>query len=203
MFRIGIIGSDNSHADAFSKLLNIGLDPDDPQSRMLIPQGTEIKGGIYKPFPEFCVSAIYGTDPKRTEEVAAAGRIPKIVDSPEEMFREADGVMVVWRHGGLHAQYAMPFIKAGVATWIDKPFAIAPADARELFAQAEKSRAVVAGGSTVKYTPGVLECKKLAEEAGKDFKGGSMTYAVSLKNEYGNAFFYGSHLTECALEVFG
>ncbi|HOP11676.1 MAG TPA: Gfo/Idh/MocA family oxidoreductase [Oscillospiraceae bacterium] len=202
MFKIGIVGSDNSHADAFSKLLNVGFDPNDEQAKLLCPD-LKASGNAVFPFPNYKVTAIFGTDEKRNKEVAEVGKIPYIAKTPEELFDKVDGVMVVWRHGGLHAKYALPFIEKGMPTWIDKPFTIDPKDTDAIFAAAKKSGAVVAGGSTVKYVPAILDCKKTVEAAGDQFKGGSMTYAVSMENDYGNLFFYSQHLVECALEVFG
>lgn len=204
MFRIGIIGSDNSHADAFSKLLNIGLDPKDEQAKYLmgntpIPEGS---GNVF-PYPDYKVTALFGTDPERNRQVAEVGNIPLVVDNPEDMMGKVDGVMVVWRHGNLHMQYAMPFIKAGMPVWIDKPFTIRPEETQEIFAEAAKSGSIVCGGTTTKYLPGIRKMKQRVAEAGKYFKGGSMCYAATLANEYGGIFFYGQHLVECALEVFG
>lgn len=203
MIRIGIVGSDNSHAEAFSKLLNVGLDPADPQTRLLCPDGSAQSGSYVFPFSDFKVTAIFGTDPVRTEEVARIGNIPTIVQKPEDMIGAVDAVMVVWRHGGLHYQYALPFVNAGMPVWVDKPFTVDPAEAVKLIELADAKGSIIAGGSTVKYLPDILKCRDIVAAAGDSFKGGSMTYAVSMHNDYGNFFFYSAHLAECALRVFG
>ncbi len=100
-FRIGIIGSDNSHAEVFSKLINI------PQAE----QGEYL-------FPDCKVTAIYGQDMQRTKEVAQRAQIEFIASRLEELMDKVDAAMVVFRDGNLHAEYALPFIKAGIPTWI-------------------------------------------------------------------------------------
>ena len=105
MFRIGILGSDNSHALAFAKLCNI--------------QDTE---GNYL-YEDVRITAIYGKDDdkKHTEEVAKEGRIEFIAEKPEDFFGKVDAVMVVFRRGSYHIPEILPFIEAGIPCWIDKP----------------------------------------------------------------------------------
>ena len=59
MFRIGIIGSD-SHADAFSKLINL---------KTLKPVSSS---------PDCKVTGIFGLEKERTEEVAKRGTVCRV-----------------------------------------------------------------------------------------------------------------------------
>ena len=89
MIRIGIVGSDNSHADAFSQMLNIA----DSQT------------GEFA-YPDVRVTAIFGLDEKRTAEVALDGKIEHIVKDPSEMIGMVDAVMkydTIIFGGGLYA----------------------------------------------------------------------------------------------------
>lgn len=187
MFRIGIIGSDNSHADVFSKLLNI---PD--------PQGDF-------QFPDFKVTGIFGLDKARTEQVAEVGRIDFIAETPEQLLGKVDAVMVVFRHGDLHIKYALPFIEVGVPTWIDKPFTIKNEEARKLIDAAEKNKTLLTGGSTCKYTSDILMVKNAVEQGSRigKIKTAVMNFPATLDNEYGGIYFYGAHLAEMALTAFG
>jgi len=112
MIRIGIVGSDNTHAERFSELCNLEGFPG------------RVRGAR--------VVSIYGRDPQRTAEVAEKGRIPRIVETPDEMLGQVDAVMVVFRHGALHCEHALPFLEAGVPTFVDKPFATTVRDARRM-----------------------------------------------------------------------
>ncbi len=189
MVRIGIVGSDNSHAVAFSKLFNLS-----PADSDVAPS-------------DFRVVALYGTDDARNKEVAELGAIETIVDKPEDMIGMVDAVMVVWRHGDLHAQYALPFIEAGIPTWVDKPFAIKVADAKAMIAAAERNNTPLSGGSTLKHALDMMALKaRLGVEGGRSVKpivAGSINYYAALVNEYGGLYFYGSHLSEMTMSIFG
>src|ERR1043166_4180473 len=132
MVKLGIVGSDNSHADAFSQLCN----------RDKGFNGFRCRGAK--------VVAIYGHDAKRTEEVASNGQIPTIVENAEHMIGMVDAVLVVFRHGDLHAKYALPFIDAKISTFVDKPFSIKPSDAEQMLAAARKRRTLLTSFSTLR-----------------------------------------------------
>ncbi len=185
MFRLGIIGSDNSHAEAFSKLTNLdegynGLKIDDAQ-----------------------VTHIYGTDPVRTKEVAEKGKIPNIVTRLEDMLAGVDGVLCVWRHGSKHLQDTLPFLKAGIPAFVDKPLASSVPDARQLIETAQKSGIGFTSFSTLYFAQSTVayidELKKTA---------GTLTAGVSsgpakLDDEYDGIFFYGIHAVQMMNAVWG
>ena len=188
MVRIGIVGSDSSHADAFSQLINL---PD-------------AKTGEFA-FPGFEVSAIFGLDRERTEEVARNGKIPFIAEKPEDMLDKVDAVMVVFRHGGLHLKYALPFIQAQMPTWIDKPFAVSNEDARKLIEAAKVHKTLLTGGSDCKYASDIVTLKNIVENSSRigKVKTAMLNFPAELTNEYGGLCFYGAHLVEMTMEVFG
>lgn len=188
MFRIGIIGSDNSHAEAFSKLLNL---PDKNTGEYL--------------YPDCKVTGIFGLDKERTGQVARDGKIEYIAEKAEDLIGKVDAVMVVFRHGGLHVQYALPFINAGIPTWIDKPFAIRNEDAKILIEAAEKNNALLTGGSTCKYAYDITMVKNAVENESRigRVKSAVLNFLVTPVNEYGGIYFYGAHLVEMTMEAFG
>lgn len=187
MYRIGIIGSDNSHAPAFSQLVNL---PDEH--------------GVFS-FPDFRVTSIFGTDSKRTEEVAQKGCIEHIVQSPEDMMPLVDAVMVVFRHGALHFKYALPFIEAGIPTWIDKPLTISLSEADALIDAAKRHGTFLAGGSTCKYCPDVLSLKAEfdALNASNSVISAGFNFPGELDSPYGGIYFYGGHSMEILMTIFG
>lgn len=188
MFKLGIIGSDNTHADAFAKLLNF---PDEKTGEFL--------------FPDFKVTSIFGLDKKRTEEVATNGKIDTIVEKPEDMMGKVDAVMVVFRHGDLHMKYALPYIEAGVTTWIDKPFTVKREDALTIFKAAQKHNTLISGGSSLKHVYDVHMIKSAVENGSRigKVKTAVINYSASLTSEYAGLFFYGPHLSEMTLKAFG
>ncbi len=175
MIRIGIVGSDNSHAIAFSKLCNV-------ESHDLHVEGAK-------------VVSIFGIDPERTAEVAQEGNIPTIVESPDEMMGEVDLVLVVFRHGGLHRQYAEPFVRAKTPVFVDKPLAVSPQDARALLNAAEKSGTLVTSFSTLRYADDMRAFVEEAREFG-EIPFTSFTGPADRQSEYGGLPFYGVHIAE-------
>lgn len=184
MIKLGMIGSDNSHADAFSQLCNLKQGY----------SGLKTKGAR--------VVAIYGHDPKRTEEVARNGHIPTIVEKAEHMLGMVDAVIVTFRHGDLHAKYALPFLEARVPAFVDKPFAIKRADAEAMLAVARKRKTPLTSFSTLRFARSTRAFLKEMSDAG-GFVTGSIAGPTDLKSEYGGLPFYGCHVTELLAEIFG
>lgn len=188
MFRIGILGSDNSHAEIFSQLVNLPA-----------------KDGCPSPFSDMKVTHIFGLDEARTAQVACDGQIANVVREPGEMLGRVDAVMAVFRHGGLHLQYALPFIKAGVPTWVDKPFAISNGDARSMLDEAAKHGTLLTGGSTTRWTYDVEALKNAWRNGSRagSVKMAVLNFPAELENEYGGIYFYGAHLAEMGMAAFG
>ncbi len=177
MYKIAILGCENSHADAFIKLIQAGKYPD-----------VEVVG-VY------------------TDDESANARMRDnygvyTAASFDEFVGRVDGVMVTARHGDNHLKYLRPYLPAGIPVFIDKPATASVADARELAALLEKYGNRFSGGSSVALTPEVREMKKRAESAG-NILGGYLRAPVDLKNPYGDFWFYSQHLVQMMEEVFG
>jgi predicted dehydrogenase len=192
MYKIGILGSDNSHCLYYSQIIN------SKDEKTLDP--------IY---PDFKVTHIFGLDEDLTKERAQNGEIAHIVKSPEEMIGKVDAVIVVFRHGDLHAEYTIPFVKLGLTVFLDKPFTIKIEDIKSVIEAAEISGSVITGGSTYKYTDEITKLKnhldkKSIKQAGIDkFVSAQISYYLSHSPEYGGIHFYGPHTVDSALYLFG
>lgn len=188
MIRIGILGSDNSHALAFSMLCNI---PDE--------------NGDYL-YDDVRVTAIYGhdDDPEHTKKVAEEGKIELIAEKPEDFIGKVDAVMVVTRSGALHVPLILPFVEAGYPVWLDKPVASSIEDVKKLKEACERNKTLITGGSTLKYNYDILALKnRINNKAFGTLLGGAMNFPGDLESKYEGLFFYGSHLVEMMLSVFG
>lgn len=188
MIKIGILGSDNSHALAFAKLCNI---PDE--------------NGKYA-YDDIRITAIYGRDddPEHTKQVAAEGKIEFIAQKPEEFMGKVDAVMVVYRKGSYHVPEILPFIEAGYPVWIDKPVASSIEDIEKLKNAVIKNNALVTGGSTVKYAPQITALKNdiLSDVYGK-VMGVSFNFPGDFESQYDGVFFYGPHNVEMMMGALG
>ena len=175
--RIGIVGSDNSHAEQFAKIAN-GLHD----------------AGRVAGVRCVAISAPHNTR-GRTKEVAAHGGIEHVVAAPEEMVDMVDAAMVVYRHGGLHLEGAMPFIEKKIPVFIDKPLATSVRDAKKLLEAARRKKTPVASFSTLRFCDGFIEFQKEMKAIG-DLKAGVFKSPGDLRSKYGGVFFYGIHAVE-------
>lgn len=186
MLNIGIIGADNFHALAFARLANLPVE----------------QGGSGLPVN---VTMLWGETQSRARFVASETGIPQIVETPSEMLGKVDAVMIVLRHGGQHHAAALPFLKAGVPVWVDKPFTIDINQAKELIALAQKGKTILAGGSTCKYCEDVLllrdKFRKLSLEGAVLSAG--FNFPAEIDSPYGGLYFYGGHAVEILITVFG
>lgn len=178
MLKIGIVGSDNSHAIAYSKLIN-----------------------VMKVTADKCrVVGLWGQEEARTQEVAAEGQIETIVDQPEDLVDLVDVAIVVDRHGGLHMEHALPFIEKGTPVYVDKPFAVSLADCRTMLAASEKSGSLLLSGSPLRYAPATTGARAAIENIG-DIKIAHFAGPCDFDSQYGGAFFYATHVVEVATRL--
>ncbi|MDI9470687.1 MAG: Gfo/Idh/MocA family oxidoreductase [Bacillota bacterium] len=184
--RIGIIGTENSHALAFARLFNGD-------------------GGRAPLDPDWRVTLVHGEDPATAQaivdQVAGICAVPAITD----MLGEIDAVMVTNRAGSKHAAAARPFIERGLPAFIDKPLTSNLAEARELLELAQKTGSRINSGSGVKYA---WDVEILAREAQKLRADGrllsaALGFAADYDSPYDGFFFYSPHLVEMVLTILG
>lgn len=180
MYKIGIIGSENSHAAAFSEIFNLSGTYDDVR-----------------------VTAIWGEDMEASRKIADKCHVEIV--KPMDMLRQVDAVMVTSRNGALHWGYVRPFIEAGKPAFVDKPLANDYAEAKAIIDLAAEKHVPLVGGSSLKLIADTLALKAAADEAKAkgELLGGNVYAPVSLDNPYGGFYFYSSHLIEIALTIFG
>lgn len=187
MIRIGILGSDSSHALAFAELCNI---PDKAT-------------GEYT-FPDIRITTIFGQDEVQTKNAALKGRIETIAAAPDDLLKNVDAVMILFRDGNLHAAYALPFIKANIPVWIDKPFTVNIPDAKMLLKEADNHSSLITGGSTCKYSHDVLHLAGIAHDGTLgNITSGYMNFPGDINSPYNGIHFYGPHMAEMLFTIFG
>ncbi|MDQ3654097.1 MAG: Gfo/Idh/MocA family oxidoreductase [Chloroflexota bacterium] len=180
MLRVGIVGSDNSHALAYSSLLNV--------ERVAGPDARAV--------------AIWGQEPERTREVAEKGRIDTIVATPEEMLDSVDAVFVEDRHGDLHAEHALPFLERGLPVFVDKPLAIPLKDMSRLIAAANASGSFLTSFSSLRTAESTDAIAAQAASIGA-IRVAHFAGPCDFESIYGGPFFYATHAIEIALRLVG
>lgn len=187
MYKIAILGSENSHARRFSKIIH---------------EGHPLLGGV--PYSDFQVIGICGDSDDENEYLQKTYGIAEVSRDPAHWVGKADAVMVTARHGGKHLQYAREYIEAGVPAFIDKPITIDPLEAIELIRLAKKHSVPLCGGSSYAFVDDVQYMKQIAN-SGKpgNLLGGSISAPIDMKNNWGEFFFYSQHLVQIMMEIFG
>ncbi len=179
MFRVGIVGAENSHSAAIAKTLNVAKD-----------------------VPGFRVTAIWGETKAFAEKAAEAGQIPTIVRRPADMVGQIDGVMIDHRHAKYHLAAAEPFLAAKLPMFIDKPFCYRLANGKDFLARCRRRRVPVTSFSTIPLSKSFIEFKKLVAKAGEPLAVASFG-PCDIESPYGGITFYAIHQVDSLLDLFG
>lgn len=177
--KIAMLGVENSHADEFGKL---------------IAEKPEKYGDIE-------VVGVYSEDESATKRLIDKGYANYAAKTPDEFLGKVDAVIVVARHGDNHYKYAMPYVKAGIPCFIDKPFCANLDNAKELAETAKANGALLCGGSCVKFFDETKHLTRLAKQ--NRVVGGMVATPINIDNPYGGFWFYTQHLVEMMTTIFG
>lgn len=177
--KIAILGVENSHADAFGELIK-----NDPEK-----------------YKDIEVVGVYSDEQDAVKRMLDNGYATYAAASPDEFVGKVDGVVITARHGDNHYKYAMPYVKAGIPCFIDKPFCANVENAKELARVAEENGALLCGGSCLKFIDEIKPLARMAKT--KTVKNGVVACPVNMNNIYGGFWFYSQHLIEVLVGVFG
>ncbi len=177
--RIGIIGAENSHTRGFGKLFNID-----------------------KAFPGVSVDYVWGETDAFAKDAMEKGQIPNQVQDPEEMLGKIDALIVDHRHGKYHLSAATPFVEAGIPAFIDKPFCYRLSEGKSFLQLAKEKGTPVTSYSSVAHSYDTFDQKEQLD-AIEDINQVVMYGPCDIFSEYGGIFFYGPHLIEPMIYLFG
>lgn len=176
---LGIIGAENSHTIGFGRMFNTD-----------------------KKFPGMEVKYVWGETEDFARNAMAKGNIPNMVADPNDMLGKIDALIVDHRHAKYHLEAAVPFVKAGIPTFIDKPFCYRVTEGKEFLAMARQAGTPVTSYSSVRQSDATFDKKRQLESMG-EFNHIVSLGPADINSKYGGIFFYGVHMVEPLLFIFG
>ncbi len=178
MYKIAILGCENSHAKKFLQI-------------------------IQQEYPDIQVLGVHSEYPGEGEKLGEMFGIP-VMDSSDALVGQLDGLVITARHGARHYPLAKAYLDDGIPMFIDKPVTVSEEDARDFACELSNRGIRVCGGSMLKHAGYIQELKSLVRSGKKgEVLGGFFRAPIKLENEYGGFSFYAQHLIQMVGEVFG
>jgi predicted dehydrogenase len=179
MYKIAILGCENSHANNFLRLIADGA------------------------YPEIEVIGIYSNEPEAVQKLHDQFGTPILNDFADAV-GQVDGVMITARHGDNHYKYAKPYMDAGIPMFIDKPITCTEEEAVTFMREAKARGIRLCGGSTC---AALAETLALAEDVRTEalgvVRGGAVVSPYQPNSPYGGFTSYAQHLIEIMTTIFG
>lgn len=145
--RLGILGCDTSHVVEFTRRLH-GVDVA-PEQRV---DGARVVAAWAGPPSQVAPDRVPGY-------VEALHRMGvAIVERAEELAEHGvEAVLVEAQQGALHAPLALPWLRAGIPVFVDKPFACSVADAAAMVEAAARRVTPLLSASALRYAEEILD----------------------------------------------
>lgn len=188
--RIGIIGLDTSHCEAFTKVLNnadSGAEYQGFRVTAAYPFGSKTIASSASRIPEY-------TEAMKKYDVAITSSIKQLLD-------QVDVVLLETNDGRLHLEQALEVIKAGKRMFIDKPIAASAKDAAAIFEAAKRNNVPVFSSSSLRFTPAVQEIAA-GKTVGKVL-GADVYTPCTIEPTHPDLFWYGIHGVETLYTILG
>lgn len=190
MLRLGIVDFDSSHSVEFARRMNrVGV------SRDQCIDGARVVMGV----PGTSVMSPERI-PKHARAIEDCG--VELVDSPERLLGEVDGVLVLSVCGESHLKSARPFLEAGLPTFVDKPFASSWVDVQEIANLAKQHGGLLWSSSALRFAEEVQNLQEKESQLG-GLKG-LVSFGPAIRAE-GNPglLHYGIHAAEVLFALMG
>jgi len=143
------------------------------------------------------VTCWWGEDRAAAEEMAQKLGVRNVYDTPEQMVPQVDAAMVCSYDPADHHRLAMPFLEAGIPTFVDKPFTDDYDKAREMTSTARATGAVLFNSSPWKWSPAVQDLALSLDSLG------SIRTVVASGPGVEGPFFYVTHSVETLQYLLG
>lgn len=187
--KIGMIGLDTGHSEAFTKSLNDPLADDKFLGYKVVaayPKGTEDILEWKNRIPEI------------TKKVESYG--VEIVNSMDELLKKVDVVLITCIDGNQHLEQVMPVFKAGKPVFIDKPFAASLSDAYAIAFAAKEYKVPLFSSSSLRYINGAQE---IADGKIGSVIGADAFSPAHIEEHHPDLFWYAVHGVETLFTIMG
>lgn len=180
MYKVAILGCENSHANSFL----------DAVINKKIVEDVEFVG-------------VYSEDRAAAEKLNDLFGVA-VAERYDEFVGKVDGIIITARHGDNHYKYAKPYIESGIPMFIDKPITCTEGDAAAFMEDLKANQVPVCGGSVCVLTDWVQKLKKeVKEQTYGKVLGGYLRAPLLTLEPYGGFFFYSQHLVQVMTAIFG
>ncbi len=180
MYKVAILGCENSHADGFLKLI-----------------------AEDETFKDIEVVGVFSEETEAAQKLGETFNVP-VMKTLDECVGKIDGLIITARAGRDHYPFAKPYMASGIPMFIDKPVTASVEDALALVADLKANNIPVCGGSSAKDSPYLHELKAIIASGEKGAcHGGYFRAPIRMVNPYGNFSFYAEHNIAMMTAVFG
>ena len=180
MYKIVILGCENSHANSFLNFI--------------------IKDKL---FTDIEVLGVYSDDLQAAQKLNDEYGV-YVMKSYDEFVGKVDGVVNTARHGDNHYKFCKPYIESGVPMFIDKPITCTEEEAVTFMKECKKNKVKVCGGSMLVHAPLIQKFKKIVKNKTMgDIINASFKAPLQINSPHGGIHFYIQHVISMMTEVFG
>jgi predicted dehydrogenase len=186
--KVGMVGLDTSHCEAFTKLLN------DENNEHHVPGAKVVKA-----FPGG--SKLFSNSYNRVEQITANMKELgiEIVDSLEAVGEGVDAIMLESVDGRQHLEQFKTLVKFGKPIFIDKPFTCSFPEAKAIADLAAENNVPIMTASAIRYAAGLSELNSDGNKIHTCDTFGPM----AILDDYPGYFWYGIHTVEMLYSFMG
>ena len=187
--KIGIIGLDTSHSEAFTRVLNTAADN--------IYNGYRVTAAY--PYGSKTIASSYNRIPGYIEKVKSHN--VAICSSIDELLKQVDCVLLETNDGHLHPEQAAIVFQTHKPVFIDKPIGANLKEVAQVYEAAAKHGSSFFSSSSLRYTSAITKSKEDAT-FGKII--GATTFSpCTIEPTHEDLYWYGIHGVEMLFAVMG
>ncbi|WP_251037549.1 Gfo/Idh/MocA family protein [Paenibacillus albidus] len=183
---IGIIGLDSSHALAFTRILH--------ESQETLFSDVRVTAAYAGGSPDFplSVSRVNAFAARMKQEYGV-----RLMSTMQRVAESTDAILILSADGRVHLDQFKAICPYRKPVFIDKPFALSSADAKQIMILANRHRIPLMSASSLRYAEALPECARA------DIMGADVYGPMHAESTQGHYFWHGIHAAELLFQVMG